>query len=60
MFEILEYPVDSASQNAGKEICGSVEVSFLDESGISVDISLISFLTYDIATKTLAVQSYSY
>jgi len=60
MFEILEYPVDSASLNAGKEVCGSVEVNFLDESGISVDISLISFLTYDIATKTLAVQSYSY
>jgi len=60
MFEILEYPIDSASLNADYEVCGSVEVNFLDESGISVDISLISFLTYDIATKTLAVQSYSY
>ena len=39
MFEILEYPVDSASLNAGKEVCGSVEVSFLDKSGTQLDIS---------------------
>jgi len=55
MFEILEYPVDSLSLSVGKEVCGSVEVSFLDESGMQLDMSSISFLTYDIATKTLAV-----
>jgi hypothetical protein len=57
---VLEYPIDSLSALTGYSVCGGVKLEFIDEFGVTFDISASPFLSYDIISNTLQVQSSSF